>query len=189
MTFLVFDTETTGVIQKGLPADHPGQPHVVQLGMKLCEGERVISSASVVVDPGVEVPEEAAKLHGMTTEMVRRFGVPKVVAVGLFSNFARLAGSLVAHNAAFDIGVLAGEYMRLKRDPPFGSKKVYCTMALSTDVCKIPGKYKDYKWPSLQEAYKELVDAGGFSGAHDAMVDVDACRHVFLALRDRGIVR
>lgn len=189
MTFLVFDTETTGVIQKSLPVDHPSQPHVVQLGMELCDGEKTVSAASIVVDPGVEVPEESAKIHGMTTEVVRKFGVPKVVAVALFNNFARLAQSLVAHNAAFDIGVLAGEYMRLKRDPPFGSKQVYCTMALSTEVCKIPGKYRDYKWPSLQEAYRELVDPGGFDGAHDAMADVRACRAVFQKLAEMGVVR
>lgn len=194
MTFLVFDTETTGVIQKSLPVDHPSQPHVVQLGMvqlgmELCDGEKTVSAASIVVDPGVEVPKESAKIHGMTTEVVRKFGVPKVVAVALFNNFARLAQSLVAHNAAFDVGVLAGEYLRLNRENPSGEKKIYCTMALSTEICKLPGKYKSFKWPSLKEAYEILVDPGGFDWAHDAMADVRACRAVFQKLAEMGVVR
>lgn len=189
MIYLFFDTETTGMIQKDLPADHDDQPKIVQLGMELCADDRVVTSVKILVDPGCEVPEPATKVHGITTSEARSMGVPAIVAVALFNNLARKASVLVAHNAAFDVGVLTGEYLRLNRENPFGEKKIYCTMALSTDVCKLPGKYKSFKWPSLKEAYEILVDPGGFDGAHDAMADVRACRAVFQKLAEMGVVR
>lgn len=188
LIYLFFDTETTGVIRKDLPADHDDQPRIVQLGMELCDGDRVASSVKILIDPGCEVPESATKVHGIATSEARSMGVPSIVAVALFNNLAKKAETLVAHNAAFDVGVLTGEYLRLNRESPFGEKKICCTMALSTDVCRLPGKYKDFKWPSLKEAYEILVDPAGFDGSHDAMADVRACRAVFVALKKRGLV-
>jgi len=58
-------------------------------------------------------------------------------------------------------------------------------MKSSTDICRLPGKIPGkYKWPSLQEAYKMFIDPNGFDGAHDAMVDVNACLKVYLHLRE-----
>jgi DNA polymerase III epsilon subunit-like protein len=52
-------------------------------------------------------------------------------------------------------------------------------MQHTTNVLKIPGRYGDFKWPKLEEAYKHYYGEI-FSGAHDALVDVRACRDVFL---------
>ena len=60
-------------------------------------------------------------------------------------------------------------------------------MEATTDICKIPPpRGSGYKWPKLEEAYRILVDPVGFEGAHDAMVDVEACRKVFYALKNGG---
>ena len=56
------------------------------------------------------------------------------------------------------------------------------------DELKIPGRFgKQYKWPSLDESYRALVNPEGFTGAHDAMVDVMACAEVLWAAEDRGV--
>ena len=63
-----------------------------------------------------------------------------------------------------------------------------CTMRIATNVLKIPGP-RGFKWPTLQEAYKRLVDPAGFEGAHDAITDVKACAAVFYALEDGGHIQ
>ena len=59
-------------------------------------------------------------------------------------------------------------------------------MLSSMPVLKLPGRYGNYKWPKLEEAYKFLVDPAGFEDAHDALVDVKACAAVLDALEEMG---
>ena len=56
----------------------------------------------------------------------------------------------------------------------------------STDVLKLPGKY-GYKWPTLAEAYRHYTGQE-ISGAHDALVDTEACLVIFRALVETGVV-
>jgi DNA polymerase III subunit epsilon len=196
MRILFFDTETTGFVKKNLPPDHEDQPRVVQLAAELCNETEVLSSVSLIVNPGKEIPTQASDVHGITTSTAQQYGVPPVVMLGLFHNLVKLADGLVAHNVAFDMAVLIGEYAFANREPIFGDRKVWCTMALSTQVCQLPKDPKhvwkgsdEFKWPNLLEAFQVLVDPEGFEGAHDALVDVRACRAVFGALKQRGLVR
>jgi DNA polymerase III epsilon subunit-like protein len=54
-------------------------------------------------------------------------------------------------------------------------------MKATTSICKLPGKYGDYKWPKLQESHLHFFGKE-FEGAHDAMADVRACAAVYWAL-------
>ena len=57
-----------------------------------------------------------------------------------------------------------------------------------TDVMKLRGKIPGkYKWPNLAEAYAAYVDPAGFTDAHDAMADVQACARVLHAIEDNAI--
>jgi hypothetical protein len=53
---------------------------------------------------------------------------------------------------------------------------------------KLPNSRGGYKWPTLDEAYRVLVDPSGFKDAHDAMADTRACRGVYYALRARNLI-
>jgi len=55
-------------------------------------------------------------------------------------------------------------------------------MAVTTPICKIPGKYNDYKWPKLAEAYRHLFNEE-IKDAHDALADVRACARIYFELR------
>ena len=65
-------------------------------------------------------------------------------------------------------------------------RQIVCTKESSTDVLKLPGKY-GYKWPTLAEAYRHYTGEE-IEGAHDALVDTEACLAVYRGLVQEGIV-
>ncbi len=180
---LVFDTETTGFFNAKIPKTDPAQARCVQLGAILFdENDIVRGELNVIIKPdGWTVPAAAANVHGITTEIAEKYGIPIAVAMSVFNRFVSLSDTLIAHNFPFDDGILQGEFQRLARDTEFTKKKSFCTMKASTDICKIPGP-RGVKWPSLMEAH-EFFFKEKFEGAHDAMADVRACKRVYQHLQ------
>ena len=178
MIRLYFDTETTGFPRK---ADAPIEtcPHVVQLAAVLMDDDTPIASFSTRIRPmGLFViPEDVAAIHGITTEMAERTGVPIAVAMAVFQAFTGIAEEAVAHNIEFDAKILAYEYERAGIPNRLALLPQVCTMKATTDLCKLPGRYGTYKWPKLIEAHQHIFGEG-FDGAHDALADVLACARV-----------
>jgi DNA polymerase III subunit epsilon len=188
---LIFDTETTGKAQMRLPADHPSQPRIVQLGAILYDDtRRVVAEMNFLVKPdGWTIPQEATAIHGITTEMCEAYGLKITTVVKLFLALVRRSKLKVAHNRAFDDLLVQGELCRLGEAAAqdladFLSHEGHCTMEAATPVLKLPGRFGDFKWPNLQEAHQFFMGRG-FEGAHDAMADVRACAAVFFAMQDR----
>lgn len=103
-----FDLETTGV---DVETDRIVTACVVQVGAK-----QPIQSANWMADPGVEIPEGAAKVHGITTERARTEGRPAgEVVEQLVAALAEVVVAgipVVAMNAAFDLTMLDREARR-----------------------------------------------------------------------------
>ena len=70
---LGFDTETTGVDPLG---DRLVTAAVVSCGPLGADGARGRDVRTWLADPGVEIPEAAAAVHGITTERARAEGRP-----------------------------------------------------------------------------------------------------------------
>ena len=120
------------------------------------------------------VPDGAAKVHGITTEILRRDGIPaRMVYQPLAAMFER-AQRVVAFNVKFDSLVLRAFCAKLGRPDLLAGKSIHCAMLEMKDVLKIPGKFGDYKWPSLAEAYAHVTCGEEIANAHDAMSDVRA---------------
>lgn len=62
----------------------------------------------------------------------------------------------------------------------------FCTMRSTTEVTKIGynPKYKSYKWPKLEELHRVLFGEP-ITGAHNAMVDVQATLRCFFELKGK----
>lgn len=104
---LGFDTETTGV-----DVDH----------------DRIVSAALVrrdgsgthvrtwLLDPGVEIPEAASAIHGISTQRARDEGMdPRIALEQIAEELAAAFGAgvpVVAYNAAFDLCLLDAELRR-----------------------------------------------------------------------------
>lgn len=186
---LFFDTETTGKANFKAPANHPSQPHIVQLAAMLTDdaGAECGSINAIIKPDGWIIPNEAAAIHGITNEKALAVGIPIISALSVFSNFLHIAGALIAHNIDFDALVLECSLMRLTNP---GSQKCYdrlqeidhfCTMKNTTQICQLPGNYGDFKWPKLTEAHKHLFGTD-VEGAHDAMADVRACARIYFEI-------
>ncbi|WP_347040686.1 exonuclease domain-containing protein [Brachybacterium nesterenkovii] len=108
---LGFDTETTGtdvtrdrIVTAALVLSHgPGR-----------EAETV---ATWLIDPGVEIPEAAAAVHGISTAHAREHGMQPAEALeevaAMLADALERSIPVVAFNASFDLQILEAELARL----------------------------------------------------------------------------
>lgn len=78
-----YDTETTGLPDFKAPSEAPQQPHIIQLAAILVNPEtrKTISSMDVIIRPnGWTIPDDIAKIHGITTEHAMDVGIPESLA-------------------------------------------------------------------------------------------------------------
>ena len=98
LVFVVFDTETTGLL--------PHKDEVVQIGAVRVLRGRIIEGEvlDTLVNPGMPIPPGSTKVHGVSDAMVA--GAPDIAEAGRsFHKFASNA-VIVAHNAPFDMAFL-----------------------------------------------------------------------------------
>lgn len=188
MKRIYYDTETTGFPAKaGAPQSE--WPHIVQLAAILVDDEEgEVASLNVIIRPdGWTVPDDAAKIHGITTEKAERFGIPIASAMSMFSQLCRQAEQAIAHNDEFDLKLVTFEIDRLAKPNVLLTTPRFCTMKATTEICKLPGRYGQFKWPKLIEAHQHFFGEG-FDGAHDALVDVRACHRVHMHLLKNNLI-
>lgn len=106
---LAFDLETTGT--------DPHEARIVTWAVaKVRPDGQATSILTGVVNPGVEIPEAAARVHGVTTERAREVGDQPVLALErvttLLEEAVRARVPLVIYNAAYDLTVLHSELYR-----------------------------------------------------------------------------
>lgn len=185
---LFIDTETTGKydFKADFKASH--QPHLVQLACILddLDGNTVEEYETIIRVSEVNIPASAAAIHGITTAIANASGIDLKEALREYYRLCKKTNRIVAHNINFDMRIMASAIHRAKVDDFFKMIPTYCTMEKATNLLKLPGRYGNYKWPTLDEAYRTLIDPEGFEGAHNALNDVRACRSVYYALRKLG---
>ncbi len=191
MKALIFDTETTGMVQFRKPPEDPTQPDLIQLGMLLVDCRtweaKARHSMLVTLAEGVTIDPGAKDAHGISEDDCALYGVAPIVACSLFNQACMQADVIVAHNLSFDASIMKTALYRIGNKPHrLDGRQQVCTKEASTDVLKLPGKY-GYKWPTLAEAYRHYT-GDEIEGAHDALVDTEACLQVFRGLVQEGVV-
>jgi len=187
--FLVFDTETTGLPKswKAPVTDLNNWPRLVQLAWIFFDnnGNELKRGNCIIKPEGFEIPLEAARVHGISTEKALSEGIDLNIALNEFAEVLKKSQFLVAHNLSFDEMIIGAEFLRKSVENDLQSKSKICTMKTTTNVCKIAGPY-GLKWPNLTELHQFLFNKG-FDGAHDALADVIACADCFFELRKKGM--
>jgi len=188
--YVVFDTETTGLpISWNAPSsDVDNWPRVVQVAWEAFDrrGQKIDAQCHIIRPEGFTIPKKAVEVHGISTAIAKRDGVPLARVLRAFDDVLGDASVVVAHNLKFDAAILDAEYHRLSKRAQFRHKIQVCTMRAATEYCALPGPY-GFKWPKLSELYRELFGKG-LKHAHDAAADVASCARCFFELMRLGIV-
>ncbi len=113
MTFVVFDTEATGL--------RPNEgDELLSIGAVRVVNGRILTGETFerLVNPGRDIPASTTRIHGITSEMVKD-KPPAPVVLAQFKSFVGDA-ALVAYNAAFDMTFLekGSEKAGVKFDNP-----------------------------------------------------------------------
>jgi DNA polymerase III epsilon subunit-like protein len=194
---LFFDTETTGLPKdyKAPASDSQSWPRLVQIAWILTDttGGQVETFEAIVKPSGFRIPEEATKLHGISTDQALQEGMELAKALLRFTQLLRQSDPkvklVVGHNISFDKKILQAEFCRLGWPDFLADRDTVCTMQKSTQHCKLPkaNGQNGYKWPKLQELHKKLFDSE-FSEAHNAGSDIQATARCFFELRRLKVI-
>jgi DNA polymerase-3 subunit alpha len=185
--YLIFDTETTGLPKswKAPITDSDNWPRCVQLAWQLHDEMGVlIEVKNFIIKPeGYDIPFNAAKIHGITTERAEKQGVSLDFVLNEFNKSLSKAKFVVGHNVSFDNNIMGAEFHRRSIDSLLMEMKALdsCT-ELTATLCQIPGgRGGKFKLPKLQELHQFLFNEG-INEAHNASADVEATSRCFLEL-------
>lgn len=112
MKTLTFDTETSGV--------DTDNDRIISCFLRAKDGDEVLFEREWVIDAGIEIPEGASEVHGMTTEWVREHGRKDVAAaieeiVHELSEYGHQGFLICGYNSAFDLAILEAEAKRYNK--------------------------------------------------------------------------
>lgn len=184
MSCLIFDTETSGMPSRDLPASHPKQARILQLACLHLDDEfKEIAHFCHLIIPSTdfEIHPKALAAHGITKEMCINKGVTITCALETFKRYSLASKALIGFNIQFDLKMLDIEYQLINQNGYLKpDQENFCVMEAMTPICKLPSKWKGnkYKWPKLQEAYVHCFGKE-FDKAHDALADVRATAEVY----------
>lgn len=189
--FLVFDTETTGLPKRYDAAitEVDNWPRVIQLAWAFYGPDRKLidNRVDLIKPDGWVIPTETFWIeNGFSQSKSESEGIPILDALTGFLKKVEKAQYLVAHNMSYDHPVLGAECVRAKIRSAHKPERL-CTKDISTDYCQIPGKF-GFKWPTLSELHVKLFDRD-FDGAHDALLDVNACAKCLFELERKEVIR
>ena len=187
-TILFLDTETTG-LPTNWKAPYDQWPRMVSLAFSLVRGDEILGQNEYIIKPeGYEIPLEASKIHGITTEEAQSKGNDIQMVLIQLATMVELADLVVFHNSSFDTSIISGEQIRAGWKPEeliHNNPKIFCTKEKSTTILKIPsGRGGAWNWPSLAELCKFCGVEN--KGAHNALNDVIATKECYFYLVEQG---
>ena len=189
--FLLVDCETTGLprARHFTPEDVDEWPRLVQIawGRSDSQGDLTEARCHIIRPEGFRIPADATRIHGITHSHALRVGKDLGEVLDEFREAVARPGTvLVAHNLDYDWGVLASEFVRMRKPLSILEIPGICTMKSTTEVCCLsrPGGF-GYKWPTLEELHACLFGRS-YESAHDASHDLEACARCFFKLLQTG---
>ena len=184
---LIFDTETSGFMKKGLDAFDTEQAWSVQLAWILASKNKVYHQFESLIrtSPDKEINYHAEKIHGISKIETDLFGINEDLICSFFKESLTRCDLLVAHNLDFDFNFLNNTIIRsadIELMTMLDQSDKFCTMRSSTELCAIPKtRGAGYKWPKLVELHQKLFDCE-YSQTHTALDDVQLTAKCFFKL-------
>ena len=185
--YLIFDTETTGLPKSwNAPmTDTNNWPRCVQIAWQLHDNMgNIIEHHDFLLQPdGFNVPYDAERIHGISTELAQEQGISLQEGLQLFNEVLQKTTFIVGQNLNFDLNIMGCEFHRLGVASNLTTLPILDTCTEHTaQLCQIPGgRGGKFKLPTLTELHKHLFGVG-FGDAHNATADVEATTRCFLEL-------
>ena len=185
--YLIFDTETTGLPRNfNAPiTDTDNWPRCIQIAWQLHdEMGKLVENQNYLVKPdGFNIPYDAERIHGISTDLAEEQGVDLAEVLAAFNIVLSKATFIVGQNLGFDLNIMGSEFYRMGVDSPMASLPVLDTCTeITAELLKIPGgRGGRFKLPTLTELHQYLFGTG-FGEAHNATADVEATTRCFLQL-------
>ena len=185
--YLIFDTETTGLPKRwGAPiSDTDNWPRCIQIAWQLHdEMGKVIEHQDYLVKPeGFNIPYDAERIHGISTELAQAEGIPLAEVLEKFNLALSKAKFIVGQNLGFDVNIMGCEFYRMGVESPMSSMPILDTCTeVTASLLKLPGgRGGKFKLPTLTELHQYLFNQP-FAEAHNATADVEATTRCFFEL-------
>ncbi|TSE04837.1 DNA polymerase III subunit alpha [Aquimarina algiphila] len=185
--YLVFDTETTGLPKRwDAPiSDTDNWPRCIQIAWQLHDamGNCIEHQDYLVKPDGFNIPYDAEKIHGISTELAEQDGITLEEVLEKFNIALSKTKFVVGQNVGFDVNIMGAEFYRLGVENDLQNLPVLDTCTETTaSLCQIPGgRGGKFKLPTLTELHQHLFGVA-FGEAHNATADVEATTRCFLEL-------
>ena len=184
--YLIFDTETTGLPKnwKAPLTDFDNWPRCVQLAWQMHDnkGELIDVKNFIIKPDGYDIPFNAEKIHGISTDRALKQGVPIKEVLLEFVSDVKDSKFIIGHNVSFDNNIVGCELLRCAMPNLLADFPSIDTKDDATEYCAIPGgRGGKFKWPNLTELHTKLFGEA-FAEAHNASADVEATARCFLEL-------
>ncbi|WP_412464988.1 DNA polymerase III subunit alpha [Flavobacterium mekongense] len=190
--YLIFDTETTGLPRNWAApiSDTDNWPRCIQIAWQLHDAMgHLIEHQDYLVKPdGFNIPYDAERIHGISTELAQAQGIPLSEVLEKFNAALSKAKFIVGQNVGFDVNIMGCEFYRLGVNSPLASLPVLDTCTeVTAELLKLPGgRGGRFKLPTLTELHSYLFNVP-FAEAHNATADVEATTRCFLELIRREV--
>jgi len=155
----VVDTETTGVDTQ--------KDRIVELGFQQWGPEGMVKEWSMLVNPGIPIPEAVIKIHGITNDDVYQWPTFKRYAYSLSKGLINC--DFAGKNVRFDLRILAAEFLRVGVEWSYMDARVIDAERL--EQLAVPRTLSH-----LHEKYTGKMH----DGAHGALSDVRASTTVIV---------
>ncbi|PID87687.1 hypothetical protein CSB07_00125 [Candidatus Gracilibacteria bacterium] len=193
MKIFAFDTETTGFINKK-ENDLDKQPRIIQFAGILGNLENGVfeeeERVNILINPKTNIPFGSSEIHHIYDVDVKDAPYIEEVIDDIMK-YINGPDIIIGHNIEYDEDMIKLELKRLQKEFQYRPKQIVCTMNETINFCKLAKKNeasKGFKRPKLGELYKKLFGEY-FTGAHDAIVDVEATLKCFVELVNNGIIK
>ena len=167
---IILDTETTGLYAEG------GDRLVEFAGLEMINRQMTDNNLHLYIHPERDMPEEVAKVHGLTIEVLEEKNAPPFAEVGRqIADFIRDA-ELIIHNAKFDVGFLNMEFRRMGLP---SIEELGCTV---TDTLVMAREMFPGQKASLDALCNRLSVDRSKRVLHGALIDCELLGEVYLAM-------
>ena len=162
--YLIFDSETTGLPKRwNAPITATDNwPRCIQIAWQLHDAMgRCLEHQDYLIRPdGFNIPYDAEKIHGISTDLASEQGLALAEVLELFNTALSKASFVVGQNVGFDLNIMGCEFHRLQLSTPLNQLPLLDTCTEKTALmCQIPGgRGGKFKLPTLTELHKFLFN-------------------------------